>query len=85
MSDMPVVVSRVQQARELFFAEGRSPDGWVPPHITRSWMRCRSNGHRPDLYRPSGDSPSRSVIDPIKHAWNCVTNLAVRRIMELPR
>jgi transcriptional regulator of acetoin/glycerol metabolism len=52
MSDMPVMVARVQQARELFFAEGRSPDGWVPPHITRSWMRCRSNGHRPDLWAP---------------------------------
>jgi transcriptional regulator of acetoin/glycerol metabolism len=30
------------RARELFFAEGRDPTPFLDPHISRSWLRCRS-------------------------------------------
>jgi len=36
-----VVSARVEQARELFFSQGRDPDAWVAPHISRSWRRSR--------------------------------------------
>lgn len=29
-------------ARELFFNQGTVPEGWVAPHITRSWERSRN-------------------------------------------
>lgn len=31
----------VEQARELFFAQGRDPAPWIAPHISRSWQRSR--------------------------------------------
>ncbi|MBU1365862.1 MAG: sigma-54-dependent Fis family transcriptional regulator [Gammaproteobacteria bacterium] len=35
---------RLQQARQLFFAEGALPDGLIDPVIIRSWERCRRFG-----------------------------------------
>jgi transcriptional regulator of acetoin/glycerol metabolism len=32
---------RVEQARELFFGQGRDPAPWIAPHISRSWQRSR--------------------------------------------
>lgn len=32
---------RVEQARELFFEQGRDPAPWIAPHISRSWQRSR--------------------------------------------
>jgi len=70
MSDMPSSLSRVRRARERFFDEGCAPDGWVPPHITRSWMRCRSQGPRPELWVPMATAlvrerrhAARSLLD----------------------
>ena len=42
MSDTATPVSRMELARDLFFNEGRLPDGWIAPHITRSWERARN-------------------------------------------
>ncbi len=35
----------VDQARELFFAQGRDPAPWIAPHISRSWQRSRPVDH----------------------------------------
>ncbi|MGJ7609830.1 MULTISPECIES: sigma-54-dependent Fis family transcriptional regulator [unclassified Variovorax] len=37
---------RVEQARELFFGQGRDPAPWIAPHISRSWQRSRPVDHR---------------------------------------
>jgi transcriptional regulator of acetoin/glycerol metabolism len=37
---------RVEQARELFFGQGRDPAPWIAPHISRSWQRCRPVDHQ---------------------------------------
>jgi transcriptional regulator of acetoin/glycerol metabolism len=36
----------VEQARELFFRQGRDPAPWIAPHISRSWQRSRPVDHR---------------------------------------
>ena len=37
---------RMEQARELFFGQGRDPAPWIAPHISRSWQRSRPVDHR---------------------------------------
>jgi transcriptional regulator of acetoin/glycerol metabolism len=44
MSDATGLVKRTEQARELFFNQGRVPGDWLAPHISRSWMRSRGAG-----------------------------------------
>ena len=39
MTDTSTATTRIEQAREMFFAERRDPDGWIAPHIARSWHR----------------------------------------------
>ena len=47
MSDTRTPALRVEQARELFFTQGRDPADAVglAPHISRSWGRCRDVIH----------------------------------------
>eukprot|EP01035_Chromulina_nebulosa_P060415 gene60415-82664_t len=37
---------RVEQAREMFFVQGRDPAPWIAPHISRSWQRSRPVDHQ---------------------------------------
>jgi len=37
---------RVEQARDLFFVQGRDPAPWIAPHISRSWQRSRPVDHQ---------------------------------------
>ncbi|MBS76473.1 MAG: hypothetical protein CMO32_12075, partial [Variovorax sp.] len=41
MTDSQSPSSQVEQARELFFVQGRDPEPWIAPHISRSWRRSR--------------------------------------------
>ncbi|SCX45099.1 sigma-54-dependent Fis family transcriptional regulator [Variovorax sp. EL159] len=41
MSEAQLPSVRVEQARELFFRQGRDPAPWIAPHISRSWQRSR--------------------------------------------
>ncbi|MGJ7525080.1 sigma-54-dependent Fis family transcriptional regulator [Variovorax sp. GB1P17] len=41
MSEAQLPSVRVEQARELFFGQGRDPAPWIAPHISRSWQRSR--------------------------------------------
>ncbi|MDB5846903.1 MAG: transcriptional activator of acetoin/glycerol metabolism [Rhodoferax sp.] len=41
MSDVFLPSAAVEQARVLFFEQGRDPDAWLAPHISRSWRRSR--------------------------------------------
>ncbi|MDR3455753.1 MAG: sigma-54-dependent Fis family transcriptional regulator [Rhodoferax sp.] len=41
MTDAQTQSSLVEQARELFFGQGRDPAPWIAPHISRSWNRSR--------------------------------------------
>jgi len=52
MTDTQWPSSQVAQARELFFSQGRDPEPWIAPHISRSWRRClpadpQARGHEP--------------------------------------
>lgn len=44
MSEATGLVQRTEQARELFFNQGRVPGDWLAPHISRSWARSRGAG-----------------------------------------
>ena len=44
MSKATGLVRRTEQARELFFNQGRIPGDWLAPHISRSWARSRGAG-----------------------------------------
>ncbi|MEJ8826661.1 sigma-54-dependent Fis family transcriptional regulator [Variovorax humicola] len=41
MSEAQLPSDGVEQARELFFRQGRGPAPWIAPHISRSWQRSR--------------------------------------------
>jgi transcriptional regulator of acetoin/glycerol metabolism len=41
MAEAQTPSGRVEQARELFFAQGRDPGEAIAPHIERSWRRSR--------------------------------------------
>ncbi len=44
---------RLQQARQLFFAQGTPPEGLLDPLIIRSWERCRRFGLGETACRPA--------------------------------
>ncbi|CAA2110248.1 sigma-54-dependent Fis family transcriptional regulator [Variovorax paradoxus] len=46
MSEAQLPSVRVEQARELFFGQGRDPAPWIAPHISRSWQRSRPVDHQ---------------------------------------
>lgn len=46
MSEAQLPSVRVEQARELFFGQGRDPVPWIAPHISRSWQRSRPVDHQ---------------------------------------
>ena len=46
MSETQLPSLRVEQARELFFGQGRDPAPWIAPHISRSWQRSRPVDHQ---------------------------------------
>lgn len=46
MSEAQLPSVGVEQARELFFRQGRDPAPWIAPHISRSWQRSRPVDHR---------------------------------------
>lgn len=71
MSDTALSVSQVQQARDMFFVQGRAPEGVLPPHITRSWMRCQTAGPDPDLWVPMATTVVRERRDGARTLLAC--------------
>ncbi|CAN7168512.1 sigma-54-dependent Fis family transcriptional regulator [Rhizobacter sp. LjRoot28] len=71
MSDIALSVSQVQQARDMFFVQGRAPEGVLPPHITRSWMRCQTAGPDPDLWVPMATTVVRERRDGARTLLAC--------------
>ncbi|PKO88609.1 MAG: sigma-54-dependent Fis family transcriptional regulator, partial [Betaproteobacteria bacterium HGW-Betaproteobacteria-12] len=49
---------QLQQARQLYFAQGESPEGLIKPLILRSWQRCRHFG-----LRENGQPAEVAVVD----------------------
>ena len=62
---------RVEEARELFFVQKRDPEALVPPHILRSWDRCRVGEKHlePTLLHPT-------TLDERRHALNFLVECA---------
>lgn len=71
MSDTALSVAQVQQARDMFFVQGRAPEGVLPPHITRSWMRCQTAGPDPDLWVPMATTVVRERRDGARTLLAC--------------
>ena len=71
MSETAVTVARVRQARDMFFVQGRTPDGVLPPHITRSWMRCQGAGPDPELWVPMATALVRQRRDDARSLLAC--------------
>ena len=53
---------RLDQARQLFFERGATPEGLIDPVIIRSWERCRRFGVGEGPYLPVAESLDRIAL-----------------------
>lgn len=67
---MILAPASVNQARRIFFDEGRQPEGLVGDAVWRSWQRCSSNGLRDSdkvVYQPLLDVRVGELIERNRH------------------